>query len=368
MSKAGRLLLVIVFALVCLGLVMTYSASAVYAQQKMGSMGYFFRRQCIAALLGFVALFVCAGVNPFWVRQKSLTWVLISMVLLVLVFVPFIGRPAGGAHRWIAVTSFRLQPSEFVKLALCVYLADYLARKKNWITRGRFEALIGPGIILLILTLMIVVQPDFGSVAMLCCMAAALFFLAGIRLRYIVGACVVAVPLLIFLIALKPYRVLRVLTFLDPWKDAQGAGFQIIQSYIAFGLGGLFGVGLGSSTQKLFYLPQSHTDFIFAIIGEEWGLIGTLLIVLLFGLFLSCGIRICSKARSGYLRLLSFALVLAIVLQALVNMFVTTGLLPTKGLPLPFLSYGGSALLFNMIAVGLLLAVDRKSEEKCALL
>lgn len=365
MSKTGRLLLVVVFALICLGLVMTYSSSAVYAKEKMGETGHFFGRQLISVVLGFVALFICAGINPYWIRQRSFIWLGVSFILLALVFMPFMGRPAGGAHRWIGLSSFRFQPSEFAKLAICIYLADYLARKRTWVVTGRLKAIIGPGFIFCLLTGMIVIQPDFGSVAMLSLLGAALFFLAGIRLRYILIACTLAIPFLVFLVWLKPYRVVRILTYLNPWKDAQGAGFQIIQSYIAFGLGGLFGVGLGSSTQKLFYLPQSHTDFIFAIIGEEWGFLGTLVVVLLFGLFLYCGVKISLKAEAGYLRLVSAALVLAIVLQALVNMLVTTGMLPTKGLPLPFLSYGGSALLFNMIAVGLLLGVDRKSEERC---
>lgn len=366
MSKTGRLLLVVVFALICLGLVMTYSASAMYAQQKMGSVGHYFWRQFAAAVLGFIALFVCAGMNPYWIRRRSYIWLLASLFLLTLVFIPFIGRPAGGAHRWIGWGAFRFQPAEFVKLAVCIYLADYLARKRTWISTGKLRALFGPGVIMLVLGGMIVIQPDFGSVAMLSALAAILFFLAGIKLRYIATVGVAAIPFLGFLIALKPYRVLRVLTYLNPWNDAQGSGFQIIQSYIAFGLGGMWGVGLGSSTQKLFYLPQSHTDFIFAIIGEEWGFFGTIAIVALFGLFLFCGIKISLKAESGYLRLVSAALVMAIALQALVNMLVTTGMLPTKGLPLPFLSYGGSALLFNMIAVGLLLGVDRKSEAACA--
>jgi cell division protein FtsW len=193
---------------------------------------------------------------------------------------------------------------------------------------------------------------------------AVLFFLSGIRLRYILAVAFGALLIVSFLIWQAPYRMSRITAFLDPWKDPRGSGFQIIQSFIAFGLGGIKGVGLGESTQKLFYLPQSHTDFIFSIIAEELGLIGALIVVGLFALFFFFGNRLAQRCRDPFFKLLAFSLVIFITLQALVNFLVTVGLIPTKGLPLPFVSYGGTALIFHMISVGILVAVDKRSNRR----
>jgi len=367
MSKDGRTSLVVVFALISLGLVMTYSASAVFAEQRLGQASYYFWRQIIFSVLGFLTLLSCLFLNPMLVRRYSRWYLVIAVFLLSLVFLPLIGAPSGGARRWIQVLGVNFQPAEFVKLALCIYLADYLSRKRDWIKLGRMDTFIAPVCLLLVLGGMVIVQPDFGTALLLCLMTGLMLFLAGMRLRYIVWAVAVVVPVVVVSILAKPYRLSRVLTFLDPLADPQGSGFQIIQSYIAFGLGGWNGVGLGAGTQKLFYLPLSHTDFIFPIIGEELGLLGTTGALLLFGLFLYFGLRIALKSQDAYSRLLALSLVWIVVIQAMANMSVVTGLIPTKGLPLPFVSYGGSAMLFNMAAVGLILGIDRRTVRRCAL-
>jgi cell division protein FtsW len=206
---------------------------------------------------------------------------------------------------------------------------------------------------------LILLQPDLGSSVFIFLVAALLFFISGIRMRYVLAVGLVFLPAFYFLVARVPYRLSRITAYLNPWNDPQGSGFQIIQSLLAFGLGGVGGVGLGESTQKLFYLPQSHNDFILSIIGEELGLVGVLTVIFLYAVILVAGFRIAERARGHYEKLFVLSLVLLVVLQALINMLVATGLIPTKGLPLPFVSYGGTALVFNLLSIGLLLAMDR---------
>ena len=227
------------------------------------------------------------------------------------------------------------------------------------IQRGEWSVLLPPLLILGLTCGLILLEPDLGSSVFIFLVAAILFFLAGIRFRYVFLAALSFVPAICFLIIKAPYRLSRVTAYLNPWSDPQGSGFQIIQSLLAFGAGGVKGVGLGESTQKLFYLPQSYNDFIFSIIGEELGLIGTLFVVFLYGVILWSGLKIAYQARGNYEKLFVISMLLLIVLQAAINMLVATGLIPTKGLPLPFVSYGGSSLVFNLLAVGLLLAMDR---------
>lgn len=363
MSREARILFVCVYLLLSLGIVMTYSASAIYAEQVFKSPTYFLKRQVLFAALGTILLFVVAGIDPYLWKERYREILIFSFLLLGLVLIPRIGHQAGGAQRWIRLGPMNLQPAEISKLAICLYLSEYLSRRIKGIQRGEWAVLLPPLVILVLTCGMILIQPDLGSSAFIFILAAILFFLAGLRLRYIFGAALVFLPALSFLVIVAPYRLSRVTAYLNPWKDPHGSGFQIIQSLLAFGLGGARGVGLGESTQKLFYLPQSYNDFIFAIIAEELGLIGTLLILVLYVIILIVGLRMAGRARSNYDKLFVISLVLSIVLQAMVNMMVTTGLIPTKGLPLPFVSYGGSSLLFNLFAVGLLLAMDRTIER-----
>ena len=306
---------------------------------------------------------MASSIDPDFLRRHSRLLMGSSILLLTAVFLPFLGHSAGGARRWIQLPFITFQPVEYAKLTMCIYLADYLSRKRQPITSGSISAFLPPGVILFFVFILVIAQPDLGSCIFLFLLMGILFFLSGIRLRYIFLATMGVLAAVIFLVWRAPYRMSRITAYLDPWKDPRGSGFQIIQSFLAFGLGGIKGVGLGKSTQKLFYLPQSHTDFIFSIIGEELGLLGALTIVALFAAFFFFGNRLAQKCREPFFRLLAFALVIFITLQALINLLVAVGLVPTKGLPLPFVSYGGTALIFHMTSVGILVAIDRRTNR-----
>lgn len=359
MSKSARILFLAVYVLTGLGIVMTYSASAVYANHVFGNAQYFLIRQALFVLIGTVLLFGVAAVPAHFWKDHSRGLILLAILLMGLVFVPVIGHHAGGARRWINLRILNFQPVEYAKVVVCIYLSDYLSRKIKFVRRGSLSVFFPPLLLIGAICVLTLLQPDLGSCVFIFIITAVLFFMIGIRLRYVAMASLVFIPVFYFLVIQVPYRLSRVSAFLNPWKDPQGSGFQIIQSFVAFSLGGWSGVGLGQSTQKLFYLPSSHTDFIFAVIGEELGLAGVLLVLSLYVLIFFCGIYMAEQATRHYERLLITSLTLLIVLQALINMLVATGLLPTKGLPLPFVSYGGTSVVFNLIAVGFLLGADR---------
>jgi len=363
MSREAKVLFVAVYLLVSLGIVMTYSASAIYAEEAFKSPTYFLKRQVVYAAIGTIVLFFVAGRDPYLCKEHVREILILSFVLLAVVLIPLFGHEAGGARRWIRLGPINFQPVEISKLAICLYLSDYLSRRIKGIQRGEFSVLWPPVLILVLTCGMILLQPDLGSSIFIFAVAAVLFFLTGLRMRYVLAAGLIFLPAIYFLVVRVPYRLGRVTAYLNPWNDPQGSGFQIIQSLLAFGMGGLRGVGLGESTQKLFYLPQSYNDFIFAIIGEELGLWGTFLVLALYGVIMFAGLRIAQRARGNYEKLFVISLVLLVVLQAVINMLVASGLVPTKGLPLPFVSYGGSSLVFNLLAIGLLLAMDRTIES-----
>ncbi len=359
MSRAAKIFFICVYALVGIGVVMTYSASAIYAERAYQDPQFLLIRQAIYAVAGTVLLFMTATLpSSFW-QQNARGFVLLALLFLGLVFVPGIGHLAGGAQRWIGLGIVNFQPAEFAKLAVCIYLSDYLSRKLKDIRKGSMLTFIPPLMIVAATSVLLLMQPDLGSTAFITLITGILFFLAGFRLIYVGAAALVAMPVFYFLVIRVPYRLSRVTAYLNPWEDPQGSGFQMIQSLLAFGLGGVQGVGLGQSTQKLFYLPSGYNDFIFAIIGEELGLIGVLAVLTLYLVIFLCGMRMAAQTQNDFKRLLISALTLMIVFQSLVNMMVATGLVPTKGLPLPFLSYGGTSLVINLIATGLLLSLDR---------
>lgn len=359
MSKEGKILFIAVYLLVSLGIVMTYSASAIYAQEVFKSPTHFLKHHLVYVVAGTVLLFFSASLDPYLWKEHARELLIFSLILLALVLVPHVGYQAGGARRWIRMGPLSFQPVEVSKLTVCLYLSDYLSRRIKGIQRGELSVLLPPLLVLGVTCSLILLEPDLGSSVFIFLVAAILFFLAGIRLHYVLLASVFFIPAFYFLVIRIPYRLGRVTAYLNPWNDPQGSGFQIIQSLLAFGLGGVRGVGLGESTQKLFYLPQSYNDFIFSILGEELGLMGTFLALVLYGTILFAGLRVAERARGNYEKLFVISLVLLVVLQAMINMLVATGLIPTKGLPLPFISYGGSALVFNLMAVGLILAMDR---------
>ncbi len=359
MTKSGYLLFIVTFVLIGFGLVAIYSTSAIFAQQKFGDSLFFLKRQLLWVSLGLVAMLIAWGVKYELIKSLSKPLLFLTIALLVLVLFPQFGREAGGARRWLRIGAVGFQPSELGKLALILYLSDYLTRKQNKIksfSRGFFP----PMLVLGGMAGLILIQPDLGTVVLLGIVSLILLFVAGIRIIYLGGLVLSSLPALYFLISGVGYRQRRILAFLNPWQHATGAGYQIVQSFLALGSGGVKGVGLGESRQKLFYLPASYTDFIFSIVGEELGFIGTVSLVVLFLVFLWAGIRVAYQSPDLFGYLLGIGITVAISLQAIMNIGVATGSLPTKGISLPFISFGGSSLLFNMMGVGLLLNIARR--------
>ena len=358
--KLRQLLLVIVCALLALGVVAVASASAMASAATYGHTFYFVRHHLASILCGLLAGMGCLAI-PYDQLRRSARWLfLVSLVLLVIVFL--VGPEIGGAKRWVRFGRFSLQPSEFAQLSLIVYLADLLARHHDRLQdfwRGFMPPLMAAGL----MAGTVLIQPDLGTAIVMGAVALMLLAIARAKWRHLALLSAVATIVLVFLVMGEEYRRRRLLAFLDPMKDPRGSGYQILQSYIALASGGLAGLGIGASAQKLFYLPSAHADFIFAIIGEELGLVGTLAVISLFGLFLACGYRIGMAAHDPFSKYLVCGLVGMIGLEAFINIAVVTGLLPTKGLPLPFVSYGGSAMVINVIACALILQASRQGER-----
>jgi cell division protein FtsW len=350
-------LTVVSVSLVASGLLFIYSTSSIYSQQQFGSQYHFFYRQLLYALVGAGLMLLVASTDYRDWRPYA-GWILLaSGIALVLVWIPGAGKTVRGARRWLDLGPLSFQPSELAKITLVYYLAERLSRPSFLKERGRFgSGYLRYWIAAFPVLAVILLQRDFGA-TVICAMAVMLLlFLAGARLRYLLATVALAVPVGLYL-CLDSYRWERIRMFLDPWKDPYGAGYQLVQSYISLGLGGVFGVGLGNGTQKLFYLPDAHTDFIFSVLAEELGLVGCCLFLTLFLAFVVIGVRIALRAPDRFGVLLAAGLTFLIGIQFVLNVSVVVGLLPTKGMVLPFLSYGGSALLVNLLAVGILCSV-----------
>lgn len=358
-----RFLLLATLALVTLGAVMVYSSTAVVTpvmERKNITEFFYLKKHLFTICIGLVAMYAAYRFDRNKLRSLALPLLLLSLVLLLLVFVPGVGIKAGGAKRWIRLWPSTFQPSELVKLAMVFFLAWYMSM--DGYRTDRFDVFIVPVVVMGVFQAIFLKQPDFGAAISLGGLTICLLFISGIRLRYLGGMMLMAVPALIYLLS-EPYRLKRLITFLDPWKYRSEGGFQLVQSFIALGSGGLHGVGLGKSIQKLDYLPEVHTDFIFSMVGEELGFMSAVCVVALFAFIFLRGVRISERVEDRFGYYLTYGLSLMVALQALVNIAVVTGLLPTKGLPLPYLSYGGSALLVNMTVIGLLLNYSRPVKD-----
>lgn len=344
--------------LISVGIIMIYSSSGVYAMQQLGDSLYFLKRHVMFLGIGLI-LTVSLMAIDYRVLQRWAKPILgVAILMLIVVLLPSVGKASYGARRWFKIGTFYFQPSEFAKLAMLLYVADFLSRKHQQI-RHFFSGFMPVIVVLGAVCALILKQPDLGSTVLIGGVSLVMLFIAGARIRHVASLLALALPAFYLLIVNVPYRWARIVTFLDPWQDPHGAGFQLTQSQIALGTGGLFGLGLGQSMQKLYYLPAAHTDFIFSIIGEELGFIGALTIIAVFIGFIWQGARIAKRTADPFGYFLSAGIVAMISLQAVVNIGVSIGALPTKGLPLPFISYGGSALVFNMLATGLLLNISR---------
>lgn len=355
-------LLTISIILICISIVMIYSSSSIYAWEKYGDSFYFLKRHLAFLFVGMLFTFLTMIIDYRKFRKYSRIGFWIAFFLLVLVLIPGVGREVSGARRWFRFKFISFQPSEFANLALIIYIADFVCRKSDKI-KMLLEGFLPPICVLGVTVLLILLQPDLGTVIALVSVILLMLYIAGVRGRYILTLILSSLPALYLLVFSVPYRRARILAFLNPWIDPKGTGFQIIQSQIAIGSGGLFGRGLGHSQQKLFYLPAAHTDFIFSIIGEELGLVGTLGIIALFMIFIQQGLKIIKNAPDKFGYFLALGLVLMISLKMIINIGVSCGLFPTKGLPLPFISYGGSSLIFDMVSLGILINIARTGEN-----
>jgi len=352
-------ILLAVVALLALGMTMVLSTSYLYSQERYADGTYFFRKQMIAMGVGAMLLILCSLLPTSLYRKLAYPVLGLTFIGLILVLIPGIGAHRGGARRWITLAGFAFQPSELAKLAMVVYLAHSMAKKEPRIRTfavGVLPHLIVAGAFAAVLLL----EPDFGSVLILTMLLYFMLFIGGARVPHLLATALMALPLLIFVMMKAEYRLRRLMTFLDPWADASGSGFHVVQSLIAFGSGQLTGRGLGESRQKLFYLPEAHTDFVYSVIGEELGLLGALVVLALFGVIIMRGLRLTARIEEPFDQYLAFGLTVLLGLQALIHMGVVMGLMPTKGLVLPFISYGGSAMMLNLMEAGILLGLSRR--------
>ena len=353
-------LLLITLLLVAVGCTMIFSASGILAKERFGESTYFLKKEMISALLGVGALCLARVVPPRLLGRMATPMIIGSILMMGLLFVPSLGTRVGGAVRWIRLGPLSVQPSEFAKLALVVFMAQVLARRQEKV--GIWVGFVPPLLIAGLLIGLVLLGKDLGSATVMGATLFIMMFVGGVRPSMLLSELLLAFPALYYLVAAEPYRRRRILAFLNPWEHERGAGFQIIQSYIAFHSGGFFGQGLGEGKQKLFYLPEAHTDFIFSVVGEELGLFGTLIVLSLFLVWLYRSFRIAWRAPDLFTSYLALGISLLVGIQVIFNVGVVMGLLPTKGLPLPFVSYGGTSLMISLFAVGLLLNISSRCE------
>ena len=355
LSYDVKLLFPVLF-LVGIGVVMIYSASSTLALKAFGNEYYFLKRQAIFAMIGLLILVFYKHMPYRHFRALSYPIILFAAALLAATLFSGFGYAVGGARRWLRVAGFSIQPSELARFAIVIFMAYSLNKKREKIKDFYIGFL--PHVLLLgVFTVLLFIQPDFGSIVIFAALSWIMFFVAGVRILHLTSAFVVLLPVLYFFLISAEYRMKRMLSFLNPWQHPMEEGYQVTHSLMAFGTGGLWGTGIGKGYQKLFYLPEPHTDFIFSVIGEELGLVGVLFILGLYVMIIWRGIHIARNARDFFGSLIALGLTASIGLQVCINMGVSLGLLPTKGLTLPFLSYGGTSLLVNMASIGILMNI-----------
>jgi cell division protein FtsW len=353
-------LFIVTLLLVTFGLVMVFSASAVMAQERFGSPYTFVIRQTLWAIAGMLAMLATMNIDYRRYKHPAVVFSALAVTTLLLVVVLFFDR-SHNTHRWIRFGGFSFQPSELAKPAIILFLAYFLEKRLKEMDDWR-HTLIPAAIPTVCFALLIVKEPDLGTAIACVAITATVLYVAGMHLKYFGYALAASILPLYFLIFRVSWRYDRILAFLNPYSDPQGRGFHIIQSLIAVGTGGFNGVGLMEGKQKLFYLPEPHTDFIFAVTAEEFGLLGSLMILGLFGIFLQRGLKTALNTRDNYTRLLAIGITAMVIVQALMNISVVLSLMPTKGLPLPFVSYGGSSLFITLASVGVLLNITKQAD------
>lgn len=355
-------LLLVTILLLFIGLLVIYTSSSIPAFQKYGDSFHFLKKQAMTTGIGLIFIYAIVKIPFRFIELLTLPSMVIALILISLTLVPSFSHSANGASRWITIFGITYQPAEFAKLALILFLSKNLSRPRTNV--NKISHIVPNVIACLLLGVGLMIQPDFGSTFLLFTITFFYLYIAGIPKKYTIASIVAAIPVISFLIWHKSYRLNRLLTFLNPWDEIRNGGFQIIQSYLGFQNGGLFGLGLGESRQKLYFLPEAHTDFILSVIGEELGLAGVLLIIFSFAYIAYTGIKISLTLQDSYKRFLCFGITMLISIQSIMNMGVTMGLLPTKGISLPFISNGSSSLLSFMIAMGVMIKLGYEANIK----
>ena len=360
-------LFAVVIILLSIGTCMIFSSSFIMADKWYGDSYYFLKKQIIYAIIALIVLLFSMNIDYHFYKKVSTPLLIISIILLSAVFIPGVGRSAGGAVRWVKFGILSFQPSEIAKFALILYMSESMTRKGmndlKTFAKGILPSLIVIGVIFVL----ILKEPDFSTALIILGISFVMLFIGGTKIIQLFTLMAAAIPMGALILLREEYRKVRLLAFLDPWKDPLDSGFHVIQSLVALGSGGITGVGLAESRQKFFYLPDQHTDFIFSIIGEELGFIGTVFIVVLFVLLLWRGYRIAVQSTDNFACLLATGITFVIVFQSMINIGVVTKMLPTTGITLPFISFGGTSLIINMLCIGILLNISRfklKEETK----
>lgn len=355
------IILFVVITLMAIGLIMILSASSIRALSEYHDSYYLFKHQLQWSGVAIVALIFFMNIDYHFYQRYAGIILIVTIVGLVLVLIPFLGRVHGGSRRWIEVGPIGIQPSELAKIGMVIYLAYYFSKKGDKI-KSFVKGLMPPIIVLGVIFLLILLEPDLGTAVTIAGTFFLMLFAAGARVLHLTGLVVSGVPMMIYFIFSEDYRRERLLSFLDPWADPLDTGYHIIQSLLALGSGGIFGVGLGQSKQKFLYLPEPGTDFIFAVLGEELGLIGTLLVLSLFFLLAWRGLKIATSVPDMFGSMLAVGITSMIIIQAIINIGVVTASMPITGITLPFISYGGTSLVIMMSAIGILLNISRQVE------
>ncbi len=361
-KKLDKILLFTVIILAIFGIVMIYSASSIWSEYKFNDSFHYAKYQLIFFLISLIIMIIVSKIDYSIYYKKSNLILTVCIILLILVLIPGIGSVRNGSRSWFGIGSLGIQPSEFAKLGLIIFTSKYLSNSNNQIKSFKTGVFPILGVTLLIFGL-IMLQPDLGTGVILVMSIIALLFIAGVNMKFFILGGVVGVIGVVILIILAPYRMDRITSFINPWADPLGTGFQIIQSLYAIGPGGLLGNGYLNSIQKHFYLPEPQTDFIFSIIAEEFGVVGAFIVVGLFSIILIRGIKISTHTKDAFSKYLSFGILFQMMFQTLMNLMVVIGMIPVTGVTLPFLSYGGSSLLISMISIGILLNVSRYSNK-----
>ena len=356
MKKIDKLLLLSIIIISLFGLLMIYSSSSIWAEYKFNDPYKFLKTQAIFLIIGYIIIYIISKISYQTYLKYSNLILITCIALLILVLIPGIGTIRNGSRSWFGIGSFGIQPSEFAKLGIIIFTSKYLS--KNKIKDIKTSVLPILSIVILIFGL-IMLQPDFGTGMIIVVTIIVLLFISGVKMNFFIKLGTIGLIGIIVLIIIAPYRLKRIISFINPWADPLGSGFQIIQSLYAIGPSGLLGAGLGNSIQKHFYLPEPQTDFIFSIISEELGFIGVIFVITLFTIIIYRGINISLKQEDNFAKYLSFGLTFSLAFQTILNLMVVVGLIPVTGVTLPFLSYGGSSLLVSMTYIGILLNVSR---------